>query len=472
VIIDLPGTDTSAVNAALVDIREAGGAVTLGRVLTLVIVTDEGAAEQAIGAANDASREHPCRIIVIARGTRRSTPRLDAQVRVGGDAGASEVVVLRLYGKLADHGEAVVVPLLLPDAPIVAWWPGVAPAHLASDSVGRLASRRITDSARSARPLQALAARRVDYTSGDTDFAWTRLTSWRALLAAALDQPPHERVGRAVVVGSPTSASSDLLAGWLANHLHCPVTRDRSPNAGVSEVRLERPSGTIVISRPQGKIATLLQPGQPDRRIALPRRTAAECLAEELRRLDPDEVYAETLIGGIERVRAGRTVRATGQARTGSNGRRRRDDEPPHELGPGVYPAPATSAAGITVSPTPAPTEAADASADTGPSETSAGKLSAVTSARAVTRRAHAVRDQSDEEAVEEAAAEPDATGGQSGTGPRRQSGGTRKSTSRKAAAPKPPGRRPAIGTRGRAKKAAATGSRRPTASRSGRDES
>ncbi len=351
-IIDLPATDTSAVNAALVDIREAGGAVTLGRVLTLVIVTDDSAAEEAISAANDASREHPCRIIVIARGTRKSTSRLDAQVRVGGDAGASEVVVLRLYGRLADHGEAVVVPLLLPDAPIVAWWPGVAPAHLASDSVGRLAHRRITDSARSARPLQALAARRDDYTSGDTDFTWTRLTSWRALLAAALDQPPFERVRRAVVVGSPTSASSDLLAGWLANQLHCPVTRNRSSNAGVSEVRLERASGTIVISRPQGKIATLVQPGQPDRQIALPRRMAAECLAEELRRLDADEVYAETLVHGVGLVKAGGTVRPVGQRAPAHT---RKEQEGAHELSPGVFPAPATSAAGTTVNVTPAP---------------------------------------------------------------------------------------------------------------------
>lgn len=358
-IIDLPGTDTSAVNAALVDIREAGGAVTLGRVLTLVIVTDEAAAEEAIGAANDASREHPCRIIVLARGTRRSTSRLDAQVRVGGDAGASEVVVLRLYGQLADHGEAVVVPLLLPDAPIVAWWPGAPPLHLAADSVGRLAHRRITDSARGSRPLQALAARREDYTSGDTDFTWTRLTSWRALLAAALDQPPFERVQRAVVVGSPTSASSDLLAGWLANQLDCPVRRDKSPDAGVSEVRMERASGTIVISRPHGKIATLVQPGQPDRHIALPRRTAAECLAEELRRLDADEVYAETLIRGMGRVKPGTTVRATGErspARTRRPATGANPEGGAHELGPGVFPAPATSAAGTTVSPTPAPT--------------------------------------------------------------------------------------------------------------------
>jgi Glucose-6-phosphate dehydrogenase subunit. len=33
----------------------------------------------------------------------------------------------------------------------------------------------------------------------------------------------------------------------------------------------------------------------PERRVALHRRDTAELVAEELRRLEPDEVYAETL---------------------------------------------------------------------------------------------------------------------------------------------------------------------------------
>ena len=38
-IVDLPDTNTSKVSKALVKIREEGGAVALGRVLTLVIRT-------------------------------------------------------------------------------------------------------------------------------------------------------------------------------------------------------------------------------------------------------------------------------------------------------------------------------------------------------------------------------------------------------------------------------------------------
>src|SRR4051794_41837051 len=90
-IVDLPSSTTSAVNKKLVELRESGGVLALGRVLTLVIVTDDGSAiEQAIEAGNSASREHPCRVIVLARGQRRAAPPLDAPIRVGGGARGRE----------------------------------------------------------------------------------------------------------------------------------------------------------------------------------------------------------------------------------------------------------------------------------------------------------------------------------------------------------------------------------------------
>ena len=100
-IYDLPSTTTSALGRKLVDLRDSGGAIALGRVLTLIIVTEDAGAEAAIEAANDASREHPCRVLVVVQANRRGVDRLDAQIRIGGDAGASEVIVLRLYGKLS-----------------------------------------------------------------------------------------------------------------------------------------------------------------------------------------------------------------------------------------------------------------------------------------------------------------------------------------------------------------------------------
>lgn len=310
-IVDMPSTTARDVGKRMVDLREKHGAVTLGRVLTMLVVADDEHAEDAVESANQASHEHPCRIIAVIRGTSRGSARLDAQIRVGGDAGASEVIILRAFGPLTAHLVSIVMPLLLPDTPIVAWWPGEAPAVPAGDPIGALAQRRITDSAACKRPVAALQDRMEGYQPGDTDLAWTRLTLWRALLAAALDQPPHEKVTSARVVGASESPSTDLLAGWLALTLRCPVTRTKASDAeGMVSVKLERESGPIIISRPDDEVATLTTPGHVDRRVALPRRSVGECLAEELRRLDPDDVYGDVLAKGLTRQReTGKTTR-------------------------------------------------------------------------------------------------------------------------------------------------------------------
>ncbi|MTD13757.1 OpcA protein [Nakamurella sp. YIM 132087] len=300
-IIDLPSTTSSSINKAMVELREKGGANAQGRVLTLVIVTDEESGEDPIAAANGASFEHPCRVLVVAKGSKRGTARMDAQIRVGGDAGASEVVILRLYGPLADHGAAVVVPLLLADAPVVVWWPGQAPDVPAEDPIGALAQRRITDAASSRRPLADIETRVRSYRPGDTDLAWTRLTMWRGLLAAALDQPPHEKITGVEITAASDSASAELLAGWLALQLRCPIKRVRinRPGTGLRAVALTRRSGEISLVRPENSTATLTVTNQPPRQLSLPRRILRDCIAEELRRLDADDVFAEVLAKGL-----------------------------------------------------------------------------------------------------------------------------------------------------------------------------
>lgn len=299
-IVDLPDTTTNAVNKRITSLREEGGAITLGRVLTLVVAPDsEAILEDAIEAAVGASREHPCRIIVVVP-IDRSAPeaRLDGQLRVGGDAGAGEVVVLKTAGPLADHASSVVLPFLLPDTPVVAWWPGSAPAVPAQDPLGRLAIRRITDATGAADPLASLRSRLQSYAKGDTDLAWSRITYWRALLATALEQPPYEAVTGAVVSGLADEPALDILAGWLASRIDGTVIRE----VGDLKVELIQPSQMITLSRPQdGSTATLSRTGRPDAQLPLARRETRECLAEDLRRLDADEVYHEAL-AGIEKV--------------------------------------------------------------------------------------------------------------------------------------------------------------------------
>ena len=300
-IVDMPNTTISKVSKRMVTLREQGGAVALGRVLTLVIETDLKGIEEAIRAANEASREHPSRVIVLAddNGKSKKDARLDAQIRIGGDAGASEAIVLRAYGEAASDAESLVTGLLLPDAPVVAWWPALAPDNAAKSEVGRIATRRITDAAAQKDQHEHLRKLAKTYTPGDSDFAWTRLTLWRAQLATILDQPPFDSVTAVEVTGAVDSPSTDLLAAWLELKLKVPVTMIRKARGravhGIHAVKLLRKSGNIEIIRQNAEVATIVQPGQPDREITLPRRNLRDCLSEDLRRLDSDVVFGQVI---------------------------------------------------------------------------------------------------------------------------------------------------------------------------------
>ncbi|MER5433590.1 glucose-6-phosphate dehydrogenase assembly protein OpcA [Streptomyces sp. NPDC002588] len=299
--IDLTDTTASKINKALVQGRRAIGTPAVGMVLTMVIVTDEENAYDAIKAAEEASHEHPSRtLVVIKRHARtpreRTQSRLDAEVRVGSEAGTGETVVLRTYGEVSDHADSVVLPLLLPDAPVVVWWPVDAPENPSKDPLGALAQRRITDLYAVENPLQALETRVRSYAPGDTDLAWTRLTPWRSMLAAALDQARVPIVAGAVEAEADNPAA-ELLARWLEARLKVKIDRVVTAGPVVTAVRLGTAGGDVVIDRPEGPLATLTLPGQPSRTLALKVRTTSELIAEELRRLDADEMYAVALRG-------------------------------------------------------------------------------------------------------------------------------------------------------------------------------
>jgi glucose-6-phosphate dehydrogenase assembly protein OpcA len=302
-IVDLPATTVSQISKSLVQMREQGGAVALGRVLTLIIQTDSENAETAIDAANSASREHPSRIIVLVDADQDSAAKLDAEIRVGGDAGASEVVILRPFGEAATHPQSLVMGLLLPDAPVVAWWPNAAPAVVSESPIGKIATRRITDALNQADPAKFLRNLSKTYAPGDTDFSWTRLTLWRAQLAALLDQPPYDAIESVDMIGDLNNPSVLLLAAWLKVQLDCEVnTEHREDTAGVKAVylvRLNRKATNIEILRDQSNMASLSQTNQPPKELSLPVRSLRDCLAEDLRRLDPDLAFEKVLTTGL-----------------------------------------------------------------------------------------------------------------------------------------------------------------------------
>jgi glucose-6-phosphate dehydrogenase assembly protein OpcA len=291
-MIELTNTTSAKIAAEFVRGRVRAGSPAMGMVMTMVIVVPEDDAEAAMKAAREASHEHPARALGVILGDARGAAQINAQVGTG-SGWTGETAVIRLQGEVVRHAASVVLPLLLPDSPVAVWWPTEAPADPAADPLGALAQRRITDAAAAPRGKgKALNQQCAAYVKGNTDLAWTRITPWRALLAAALDQH-HVKVTGASVSAERISPSADLLAAWLGARLRVTVDRTTSSGPGITEVVLETPDGPIRISRPDGKLATYESPGKPDRPIALKRRSLPELLAEELRRLDEDDVYAE-----------------------------------------------------------------------------------------------------------------------------------------------------------------------------------
>src|SRR4030095_8418937 len=166
-ITPLTATTSAKISAELLRARRSAGSPAQGMVLTLIIVCDESEYASVMEASMAAGRETPSRILLVVTAGGRIAS-LDAEVHIG-EGTPGEVVVIRMRGAVAAHPAWVSGRLLLPDSPVVIWWPGKAPQKHAADELAQLARRRLTDAAASGRPLMALKARAADYTPGDTD---------------------------------------------------------------------------------------------------------------------------------------------------------------------------------------------------------------------------------------------------------------------------------------------------------------
>jgi glucose-6-phosphate dehydrogenase assembly protein OpcA len=294
-MIGLWDTTGNEVVKALAAERRSAGGVASGLALTLVAVVEEKKVREAEAAATIAASAHPCRLLIVVRSDMEGRSRLDAEIVVGGRLGPAEAVVMRMYGRLALHAESVVMPLLAPDVPVVSWWHEEPPNMIANDFLGVVADRRITDCALAPDPVGALRQRAVDYAPGDTDLTWTRITLWRTLVAGAFDTT-DERVTGAKIVAPADDPTAALMKGWLQSRLGIVpewVPTDRAPR--MHSVELLCANGDRVAVTREDNTALFSRTGQEDRYMPLPRRTVGDELAEELRRLDADQIYSEAL---------------------------------------------------------------------------------------------------------------------------------------------------------------------------------
>ncbi len=308
-IITLKDTTSSQVASRLVGVREDRGATALGRVLTLIIVVPDSIdVDRAIEISDAASREHPCRVVVVVDNPDLEAPtRLNAQIRVGTDeVGPSDVVILEPHGDASRDLDTLVMPLVLPDTPVVTFWPDTPPENPGEHPLGEMAARRITDSRQSSCPMRTLVHLSGVYSQGDTDFAWSAVTLWRSVLATVVEEF-RTSPRRIRVTGHATQPSSFLVAAWLARATGVETVRETDPEAEtITGVHFEFEDGTeVALTRRSGSsVAHLTRSGMETSFINLPRRPLQDCLMEELRRLDPDRFYARMLTEDLPRMPA------------------------------------------------------------------------------------------------------------------------------------------------------------------------
>ena len=293
-------TGNEVVKALSAERRNAGG-VASGLALTLVAVGRREAGPRGRDRRRDRRRGPPVpaadRGPQPRSGQQRARPSPGWTPRSSSAAGSARPrrSCMRMHGRLARHAESVVIPLLAPDVPVVTWWHGAPPERIATDPLGVLAERRITDAAQAADPVAALRQRAEDYAPGDTDLAWTRTTPWRSLLAGALDTAtvpgdrgdrhrrrgrPDRRAARAAGCG-PGSASTPTVRGPRRHPVHGLAAAGRRRRRSPSTTRTAWPAATAPACRP--------------RTLPLAAAPLGDQLAEELRRLDADQPYAAAL---------------------------------------------------------------------------------------------------------------------------------------------------------------------------------
>jgi glucose-6-phosphate dehydrogenase assembly protein OpcA len=222
---------------------------TTTRALTMNLLARAGSPAEAdqIGAVvQQLTASHPNRAIIIIDQP-DAAPQLDAWVQANCLVGApgvpqicGEQITIDSRGGQAGQVASLVLPLLVPDLPVVLWMPGAHP--FADPLLPRLRGvldRLIVDSAAFDSPLADLAAM-AQFEAAEhsgpgngadppalSDLNWSRLTPWRELTAQFFDTRPFlphlHRLDQIeidyVAAGDGGLLRALLLAGWLATRL-------------------------------------------------------------------------------------------------------------------------------------------------------------------------------------------------------------------------------------------------------------
>lgn len=221
--------------------RDHGEGMLRLRELNLVVVCSEAESARAQRTAALVTREHPARVLVVVQDGKagegaRESSRQEATAAIVTaclvDPGSrrhvcSEEVVIR--GGDADSRalHAAVLQLLVQDVPVVGWWAADIDADPAGlEWLGGICDRVVTDLARSADPVHAMAmlGRLADDRRAHVcELEWQRCLQWRVLTAEMFGQPENlaliPNITRLRIEHRHAPVQALLYGAWFASRL-------------------------------------------------------------------------------------------------------------------------------------------------------------------------------------------------------------------------------------------------------------
>jgi glucose-6-phosphate dehydrogenase assembly protein OpcA len=233
--------------------------VTRTCVLNLIVVTGGGrAAEQATETVAKLTGRYPNRAFVISAAPDAQPELLDAWVQThcqmpspGRSQVCGEQITIEARGAAVARLPGTILSLLVPDVPVMLWWPSGEPSgNPRFVKFADIVDRVIVDSASFAAPESGLARMVALLGAGISisDLSWSRLTPWRELTAQFFDAPalvPHlSQITRVAVdydapAGTPPDRSQALLlVGWLASRLGWRVAGPPSQRSEITTLHL------------------------------------------------------------------------------------------------------------------------------------------------------------------------------------------------------------------------------------------
>ena len=328
-------------------------------ILNLIIFA--GSATNASDAQKIAARVgqmHPSRTIILHTedgDTSSLRAWISAQCEYNGamERSGSEQVMLEAAGDGIRQLPGTVIPLLVPEVPVVLWWSGdglfnhpIFPALMDASDQLVIDSSAFPDSVQVLARLHALGTEEYPGVAF-RDLAWARLTPWRELTAQFFDAPPSRpyldgiqrvQVAYAYAEEGQYNPEQALLYGsWLASRLawetipnlrrfgremmvvmrdeEAPVTLEFSarhapdlPSGCLLSATLiaqaEETIATFTIERANDRehtVVTMTVHGQTtqERIVPMHEGSVAEMLAEEVSTVRRDHVYDEALAVAI-----------------------------------------------------------------------------------------------------------------------------------------------------------------------------